>query len=95
MPGETLKDKLINKIKEINDPAILEEVSNLFELQEPETVYQTNDKQKKAIEEAMEQIKKKETLTEDQADKDTDEWYLLATGHTKSGVHYSSNIKPH
>ena len=74
MPEESLKDKLINKIKEINDPAILEEVSNLFELQEPETVYQTNDKQKKAIEEAREQIKNKETLTDDQADKDTDEW---------------------
>ncbi|MEJ0101482.1 MAG: hypothetical protein WDO19_02505 [Bacteroidota bacterium] len=35
MPAETLKDKLINKIKEVNDPAVLEEVSNLFELQEP------------------------------------------------------------
>jgi hypothetical protein len=30
MPEETLKDKLINKLKEINDPAILDEVSNLF-----------------------------------------------------------------
>jgi metal-sulfur cluster biosynthetic enzyme len=50
MPEESLKDKLINKLKEINDPAILEEVSNLFELQEPETVYHVNDKQKKAIE---------------------------------------------
>lgn len=74
MPGETLKDKLINKIKEINDPAILEEVSNLFELQEPETVYQTSDKQKQAIEEAKEQIKKNDTLTNEQASKDIDEW---------------------
>jgi len=74
MPGETLKDKLINKIKEINDPAILEEVSNLFELQEPETIYQTNDKQKQAIEEAKEQVKNKQTLTDEQADKDIDEW---------------------
>ena len=38
MSEETLKDKLINKIKEIDNPAILEEVSNLFELQEPETI---------------------------------------------------------
>ncbi|HEY6503806.1 MAG TPA: hypothetical protein VIZ28_07530 [Chitinophagaceae bacterium] len=74
MPGESLKDKLINKIKEINDPAILEEVSNLFELQEPETVYQTNDNQKKAIEEAKEQVKNKETLTGEQASNDIDEW---------------------
>ena len=74
MPEETLKDKLLNKLKEINDPAILEEVSNLFELQEPETVYHTNDQQKKAIEEAKEQIKNKQTLTDDQASKDIDEW---------------------
>jgi hypothetical protein len=74
MPQETLKDKLINKLKEINDPAILEEVSNLFELQEPETVYHTNDQQKKAIEEARQQIKNKQTLTDEQASKDIDEW---------------------
>jgi metal-sulfur cluster biosynthetic enzyme len=74
MPEETLKDKLLNKLKEINDPAILEEVSNLFELQEPETVYHTNDPQKKAIEEAKEQIKNKQTLTDEEANKDIDEW---------------------
>ena len=74
MSEETLKDKLINKIKEIDNPAILEEVSNLFELQEPETIYHTNDQQKKAIEEAKDQIKNKQTLTDDQASKDIDEW---------------------
>ena len=74
MPEESLKDKLINKLKEINDPAILEEVSNLFELQEPETVYHTTDLQKKAIEEAKEQIKNRQTLTDEQASKDIDEW---------------------
>ncbi|MEI9944559.1 MAG: hypothetical protein WDN26_10115 [Chitinophagaceae bacterium] len=74
MPGETLKDKLINKIKEINDPAILEEVSNLFELQEPETIYQTNERQKAAIDEGKKQVKKNDTLTDEQASKDIDEW---------------------
>ncbi len=74
MPEESLKDKLINKLKEINDPAILEEVSNLFELQEPETVYHTNDQQKKAIEEAKGQIKNGQTLTDEQVNKDIDEW---------------------
>ncbi len=74
MPAETLKDKLINKIKEVNDPAVLEEVSNLFELQEPETIYHTTDKQKKAIEEAKQQLKNNQTLTDEQADKDIDQW---------------------
>ena len=74
MQEKSLKKKLINKIKETDDPSILEEVSNLFELQETDTVYQVNDKQKKAIEEAKEQVKNKETLPNDKADKDIDEW---------------------
>ena len=74
MPDTSLKEKLINKIKETNDPVILEEVSNLFELQEPDTIYQVNDEQKKAIEEAKKQIKDNQTLNDEQADKDIDEW---------------------
>ena len=68
-----IKEKLINKIKETNDPLLLEEISALFELQEPESVYEVNDAQKKKIEEAREQIKNKQTLSGQQADKDTDE----------------------
>ena len=74
MPDNTLKEKLINKIKEIDDPAILEEVSNLFELQEPETVYTTTHEQKKAIDEAQKQIKNKQTFDNEQANKESDEW---------------------
>ena len=74
MPNTTLKDKLINKIKETDDPAILKEVSKLFELQEPDTIYQVNEEQKKAIEESKEQIKNNQTLTDEQADKDIDQW---------------------
>ena len=74
MPDTTLKEKLIKKIKEIDDPAILEEASNLLELNEPETVYQVNDKQRNAIEEAKQQIKDKKTIGNKQADKESDEW---------------------
>jgi hypothetical protein len=35
MSEEDLKDKLINKLKEINDPVILEKVSNLIDKQPP------------------------------------------------------------
>ncbi len=73
MPDKTLKEKLLNKLNEIDDPAILEEVSNLFELQEPDTIYKVNDEQRKAIEEAKEQIKNKQTLSNEQSDKETDE----------------------
>ena len=74
MPDKNLKEKLINKIRETDDPSILEEVSNLFELQEPGTVYQVSDKQKNVIEEAKQQVKNKETLTDNDANKDIDEW---------------------
>jgi len=74
MPDKSLKEKLINKLKEIDDPAILEEISNLFELQEPETIYPVNNEQRKAIEEAKDQIKSNQTLSSNQADKESDEW---------------------
>jgi hypothetical protein len=74
MPYQSLKDKLIQKIKETDDPSILEDVSNLFELQEPKAVYQVNDTQRKAIEEAKKQVKNNETLSDEQADKEADEW---------------------
>lgn len=74
MPVQSLKEKLISKLKEIDDRAILEEVSNLFELQEPETVYQVIPQQQKAIDKAREQIKNKETLSDNEADKEIDEW---------------------
>ena len=74
MAATDIKEKLINKIKETNDLLLLEEVSALFELQEPESIYEVNDAQKKKIEEAKEQIKNKQTLSDEQANKDTDEW---------------------
>lgn len=74
MPVTDIKEKLINKIKETNDPLLLEEVSSLFELQEPENIYELNDTQRKKIKEAREQIKNRQTLSDEQANKDTDEW---------------------
>ena len=74
MPVTDIKNKRINKIKETNVPVLLEEVSALLELQEPESVYEVNDAQKKKIEEAKEQIKNNQPLSDEQANKDTDEW---------------------
>lgn len=74
MADNGLREKLINKIKEIDDPAILEEVSNFFELQEPESVFKLTERQKTIIEEAKDQIKNKETLSDEAANKESDEW---------------------
>ena len=74
MATPSLKDKLIDKLREIEDPALLAEVSNLFELQEPETVYKTSSAQKKSIDEAKQQAKDGRVVDNEQSDKESDEW---------------------
>jgi len=71
-PG--LKEKLIDKIRQTEDEGLLEEISNLMQLQEPDTIYALNTDQKKAVQEAKDQIKNNEFLSNEQADKDIDEW---------------------
>lgn len=74
MPDNTLKEKLINKIKQTDDSALLEEASALFEMQEPETIYNVNEEQEIAIEEAREQIRNMQTLSNDDANSEADKW---------------------
>lgn len=74
MPSPSLKDKLIDKLREIEDPALLAEVSNLFKLQEPETIYKTSSAQKKSIDEAKQQAKDGRVVDNEQSDKESDEW---------------------
>jgi hypothetical protein len=74
MSTSELKEKLIDKIRQTEDPEILEEISHLFQLQEPDTVYDLNEEQKNIIAEAEQQIKNGKYLTDDEADKDIDEW---------------------
>ena len=72
MPDDTLKEKLIDKIKQTEDSALLEEASALFELQEPETIYAINEEQAIAIKEAKEQIKNGKTFSNDDANSEAD-----------------------
>ncbi len=74
MPDNTLKEKLIDKIKQTDDSVLLEEASALFELQEPETIYNVNEEQATAINEAKEQIKNRQTLSNDEANSEADTW---------------------
>jgi hypothetical protein len=74
MPTPSLKEKLIDKLKEIEDPALLAELSNLFELQEPETLYKISPAQKKSIEKGIQQAQDGQTIDNDQANKESDKW---------------------
>ena len=74
MPTPSLKEKLIDKLREIEDPALLAELSNLFEIQEPETLYKVSPAQKKSIEKGIQQAQDGQTIDNDQADKESDKW---------------------
>lgn len=71
-----LRKKLIEKIQKTQDDRILEEAFRLLELETTEDIeiYKLNDDQKKAIGEARQQIKNGQFLTEEQANKEIDEW---------------------
>lgn len=75
MSATELKERLIDRIREIDDENVLAEAYRLLEtdagLEEP---YQLSNEQKEAIKEARAQIKKGTYLTGNQADKEIDEW---------------------
>lgn len=70
-----LKERLIDRIREIDNEDILAEAYRLLgtesDLEEP---LKLNNAQKVAIDEAREQIKNGSYLTNNQADKEIEEW---------------------
>ena len=68
------KDKLIDKIRQIEDPEVFNEIRRLLEIEFDDKQYQTTKEQKEAIRQARDQIERGETLSEEQADKQIDEW---------------------
>ena len=70
-----LRKLLIEKIQLTDDDKLLEEASRLLEVEiEESDVYILNDKQKEAIEESRKQISKGEYLTDEESNKEIDEW---------------------
>lgn len=70
-----LKNKVIGRINQIENDDLLAEVYRLLETgDEKFEIYKLSDQQEKAIDEAEEQIKKGEYISNKQANKDIDEW---------------------
>jgi predicted transcriptional regulator len=70
-----LRKLLIEKIQLTDDDKLLEEASRLLEVEIVESeVYMLNDKQKIAIEEGRKQIINGEYLTDEESNKEIDEW---------------------
>lgn len=70
-----LKKRLIGKINSTDNNEILEEMYRLIENEETDlSVYKLSSEQKGAIEEAQDQYRKGNILTNEQADKEIDGW---------------------
>jgi hypothetical protein len=70
-----LRKRLIGKINKIENNELLEEMYRLIENEEADLdIYELSKDQKQAIKESKEQIKKGDFLTDEQADKEIDEW---------------------
>lgn len=75
MSNAELKKRLIDKIQKTDNQDLLEEAFKLLQLaSEDIEVYKLSDEQKSAVNEAREQIKRGEFLTDAQVNKDVGEW---------------------
>ncbi|MEX2230579.1 MAG: hypothetical protein WD824_00355 [Cyclobacteriaceae bacterium] len=75
MSSAELKKRLIDKIQKTDNENLLEEAFRLLQLESEDIeIYKLSDEQKSAVNEAREQIKRGEFLTDDEANKDVDEW---------------------
>lgn len=75
MSSIELKRRLIEKIQKTENEDLLAEAYRLLELEtEDIEIYKLNDEQRKAIAEARQQIANGQFLTDEQANKEIDEW---------------------
>ena len=72
MVDEKLKTRLIDQIKKIDNPEIIEDIYRLLEIDLDESIYITNTDQKKSIHEALEQYNSGEILTNEETKEHTD-----------------------
>jgi hypothetical protein len=70
-----LRKRLIDKIQKTENEALLAEAYRLLEMEtEDIEIYKLNDDQRKAIGEARQQINSGQFLTDEQSNKEIDEW---------------------
>ena len=75
MTTNELKHKVIDKINELNDDSILKDLIRLIEdSTDDNEIYRLSDNHKKAINTAIDQIEKGDYLTNEQSNKEIDEW---------------------
>jgi len=70
-----MKLDLINRISILNDARIIKEIKELLDFELDEKVYELNQSQKDRIEEARNEYKNAQTLTEEDANNEIDQWF--------------------
>ena len=74
MSTAEIKLDLISQIAGITDKVKLKELLQLLEFQNDETIYVTNEEEKKAIIEAQNQIAEGKILSDTEVQREIDEW---------------------
>ncbi|MDX2002235.1 MAG: hypothetical protein SFW35_07375 [Chitinophagales bacterium] len=75
MSKQELKDHLINLIQDIEDESVLEELKSIIDMvQEEQALYVLSPQQKKALDEAREDIKHGRLISNEDVEKEIDQW---------------------
>jgi len=75
MSTKELRKKLIEKIEKTESNELLSEAYRLLELETDDIeIYTLSEEQKGAVEEARQQIRNGKFLTDDEANREIDEW---------------------
>lgn len=74
MKTSDLKINLINRITQLKEVRLIEEIQKLLDFELDQNDYILNDSQKDRIAEAREEYKSSAYLTEDKANQDIEEW---------------------
>ena len=67
-------NRLIEKIKSIKDPNVLEEVYRLLAVDFDDSIYITSDAQKQVVAESQQMIEKGNGIPSQKADEEIDQW---------------------
>ena len=75
MASQTLKEKVIDTVNTLEDDSILQGLLNYIELEKDvDSVYEFSASQLESLEEAKLQVKEGKTQTDDQVNKEIEEW---------------------
>jgi hypothetical protein len=75
MTTNELKHKVIDKINELDNDSLLKDlIRSIEDSSDDNEIYRLSDNHKKAVSKAIEQIEKGDYLTNEQSNKQIDEW---------------------